>query len=97
MTLPLALSASDQRLWILALVVAVVVLTVVTFLLLRILVTARTIRGLVLGIWTGGKRIAANTVNIAHLERTNHLAGALLQSAAGIAASAERIGKATKP
>ena len=90
------MTSDDRALWIAALVVAVVVLTVVTLLLHRIYVTARTIRALVLAIWTGGKRIAANTVNIAHLKRTNHLAGALLDSAEGIAAAADRIGKATK-
>lgn len=95
--LPLALSAADQQRWILALVVALVVLSVVSFLLHRVLVAARTIHGLVRSIWTGGKRIAANTVNIAQLERTNHLAGVLLKSAEGIASSAERIRKGTEP
>ena len=87
---------TDQQLWLLALGVALVVVAVVTVLLQWILVTAREIHRLVLAIWTGGKRIAGNTVNIAQLQRTNHLAGALLDSASSIASSATRISKATK-
>lgn len=86
---------TDEQLWLLALGIAVVVVVVVTVLLHWILVTAREINRLVLAIWTGGKRIAANTVNIAQLQRTNHLAAALLASASSIASSATRIGKAT--
>jgi len=85
-----------MNLWVIALVIAAVVLVVVTVLLQLILMTARRIHVLVGNIWTGGKRIAANTVNIAQLERTNFLAGSLLESAGSIAAAAERIGKATK-
>lgn len=87
---------SDRELWLLALGIALVVVVVVTVLLQWILVTAREIHRHVLAIWTGGKRIAANTVNIAQLQRTNHLAGMLLASASTIASSATRIGKATK-
>ena len=85
----------DQELWLLALGIAVVVLLVVTVLLHQILLTARGIHRGVLAIWTGGKRIAANTVNVAQLKRTNYLAGALLSSASSIASAAARIGKAT--
>ncbi len=81
--------------WVAALVVAAVTVVVVTILLHAILVTAREIHRLVAGIWTGGGRIAANTTNVAHLARTNFLAGELLRSASGIAEGAERIGKAT--
>lgn len=81
--------------WIAALVLAAVVLVVVAALLHSILTTARRIHALVGAIWTGGKRIAGNTVNIAQLERTNFLAGSLLDSAGSIASAAERIGKAT--
>jgi hypothetical protein len=91
-----ALSPEDQTRWVVALAVAVVVVLVVTALLQAILVTARRIHRLVSDIWTGGTHIAGNTVNIAHLARTNHLASALLESAGSIAAAAERIGKATK-
>ena len=86
----------DRELWLLALGIALVVVAMVTVLLHQILVTAREIHRLVLAIWTGGKRIAANTVNVAQLQRTNHLAGALLSSASSIASSAARISKATK-
>jgi hypothetical protein len=96
MTVLQALAPGDQERWILALAVAVVVVLVVTVLLQMVLVTARRIHRLVGDIWTGGTQIAGNTVNIAHLVRTNYLAGALLASAGSIAAAAGRIGKATK-
>jgi len=86
---------ADQELWLLALGIAAFVLVVVTVLLHQILLTAREIRRGVLAIWTGGKRIAANTVNVAQLQRTNYLAGGLLSSASSIASAAARIGKAT--
>ncbi len=85
-----------MNLWVVALIVAAVVLVVVTVLLHLIFSTARRIHRIVGDIWTGGKRIAGNTVNIAQLERTNYLAGALLESAGSIGQAAERIGKATK-
>lgn len=84
-----------MNLWVIALVVAALVLVVVTVLLHLILKSAENIHRAVSDIWTGGKRIAGNTVNIAQLERTNFLAGALLESAGHIASAAERIGKAT--
>lgn len=89
------MTAEIETLWTVALVVSVVVVLVVTVLLHLILRTARRIHVLVSRIWTGGTHIAANTVNIAHLERTNFLAGSLLASAAGIASAAGRIRKAT--
>ena len=95
MNLPLALSAGAQQRWVLALVLGVVVLGVVVTLLQMILMTARRIHATVSDIWTGGTHIAANTVNVAHLKRTNHLAGSLLRSASSIASAAERIRKAT--
>ncbi len=85
-----------MNLWVVALAIAAVVLGVVTALLHMIYRTTQRIHGLVGSIWLGGKRIAGNTVNVAQLERTNFLAGALLESAGSIALAAERIGKATK-
>ena len=85
-----------MNLWVLALVLAAVVLVVVAALLHTIFKTTQRIHRHVADIWTGGKLIAGNTVNIAQLERTNFLAGALLESAGSIASAAERIGKATK-
>lgn len=85
-----------MNLWVLALAIAAVVLVVVTVLLHMIYTATQRIHRLVGSIWTGGKRIAGNTVNVAQLERTNFLAGALLESAGSIASAAERIGKATK-
>jgi hypothetical protein len=92
----LALDPTTQHRWVATLVAAAVIIAVVTFLLHRILVAAREIHRLVGAIWIGGKRIAANTVNIAGLERTNYLASILLGSAGNIASSAARISKATK-
>ena len=85
-----------MSLWVTALIVAAVVLVIVTALLHMIFTATRRIHRLVGDIWIGGKRIAGNTVNIAQLERTNFLAGALLESASSIASAAERIGKATQ-
>lgn len=81
--------------WWLALGIGAVVLIVVVILLELIARTARRIHRGVSAIWTGGTHIAANTVTIAQLERTNHLAGALLASAGRIAQAADRIRKAT--
>ncbi len=81
--------------WWIALGITVVVALVVAVLLEMIVRTARRIHAGVSRIWTGGTHVAANTVTIALLERTNHLAGALLESAGGIARAAGRIRRAT--
>lgn len=81
--------------WIGALVIAVVVVMVVAVLLELIVRTAKRIRASVSDIWTGGKRIAGNTVTIALLEQTNVEAGALLGAAGRIAHSCKRIEAAT--
>lgn len=81
--------------WWIALGLTAVVALVVAILLELVVRTARKIHGGVSQIWTGGTHIAANTVTIALLQQTNHLAGALLDSAGGIARAASRIRRAT--
>lgn len=80
-----------HQLWIITLVVAVVVVLVVAVLLEMIVRTARDIHQLVHEIWTGGKRIAQNTITLAILRDTNEYAGMILGSASEIAKSASRI------
>lgn len=74
-----------QRIWIVTLVVYGVVLAVVALLLTLILRTAREIRGGVSAIWTVGQQVANNTVQIALLNTTNHLAADILGAAGGVA------------
>ncbi len=80
-----------QQLWTITLILAVVVVLVVAVLLEMIVRTARDIHELVHEIWTGGKRIAQNTVTLALLRDTNTFAGMILGSASEIAKSAARI------
>ena len=80
-----------QQLWTIALVLAVVVVLVVAVLLELIVRTARDIHALVQQIWTGGKRIAGNTVTLAVLRDTNVFAGMILGSASEIAKTTSRI------
>ena len=72
------------RVWAITLVIFAVVLVVVAVLLTLIVREARRIRGGVAEIWNVGQKIANNTVHIALLDRTNHVAAQLLQSAKGV-------------
>ena len=74
-----------QQVWTLSLVIFTVVLVVVALLLTLILVTAKQIHGGVSAIWTAGQQVANNTVQLALLHRTNHLAGQILASAGNVA------------
>ena len=89
------LDPGTQQLWFISLGVAVVVVIVVAILLEMIVRTARGINELVHSIWTGGKRIAANTVTIALLGETNDIAGKILGSASEIAKASSRIRQIT--
>jgi hypothetical protein len=89
------ISDTALQLWWLALGLALVVVLVVAVLLQLIVRTAHRIHQAVSAIWTGGTHIAQNTVTLALLQRTNHLAGGLLESAGRIAAAAGRIRRAT--
>lgn len=73
-----------QKMWTITLVIYAVVLAVVAVLLTLILRAARDIRAGVSAIWTVGQRVASNTIHIALLDTTNHVAGRLLHSAGGI-------------
>ena len=75
-----------QRVWMLTLVIYAVVLVVVATLLALILKAARDIRAGVSMIWTVGQQVANNTIHVALLDTTNHIAGGILQCARGVVA-----------
>jgi predicted PurR-regulated permease PerM len=89
------MDASTQQFWIISLVAAVAVVIVVAIVLELIVRTARQINELVHQIWTGGTRIAQNTVTLALLRDTNDLAGRILGSASEIAKAVSRIRQQT--
>jgi hypothetical protein len=76
-----------QRMWSITLVVYAVVVVVVAVLLTLVLRAAREVRSGVSEIWTTGQRVANNTIHIALLDTTNHIAADILASAAGIVAA----------
>lgn len=73
-----------QRMWVITLVIYAVVLIVVATLLTLILRAARDIRAGVSAIWTVGQQVANNTIHIALLDTTVHIAGEILECAKGI-------------
>ena len=73
-----------QRMWIVTLVIYAVVLLVVGALLALILKAARDIRAGVSMIWTVGQQVANNTIHIALLDTTNHVAVEILDCAKGV-------------
>jgi hypothetical protein len=87
--------------WTWSLVGGGVVILIVAALLLAIIVTARSIDNHALEIWKVGKSIAANTVSIWMLNRTNHIAREILTTAqsmdAAVKSLAEKLGKGTAP
>ena len=83
------MTVAVQQIWMLTLAIFVVVLLVVAALLTLILLTAKRIHGGVSAIWTVGQKVANNTIHLAMLQRTNHLAGQILDSAGRIAAATE--------
>lgn len=76
-----------QQVWLVSLSVFVVVLVVVAVLLTLILSISKQIHAGTAAIWTVGQRIANNTVHLALLNRTNHVAARILASAGGVAAA----------
>jgi hypothetical protein len=70
-----------QRMWTITLVVYGVVLVVVAVLLALILGAARQVLAGVAAIWTVGQQVANNTIHVALLDTTVHVAGEILQSA----------------
>ncbi len=85
------LNMTVAQFWWLVLGLGLVVVLVVAVLLIVIAAAARRIEGAAWDIWTAGKAIAANTVNIVHLQQTNATAGKILTVANGIAAGAGSI------
>lgn len=73
-----------QRMWVITLVMYAVVLVVVATLLTLILRAAKDIRIAVSAIWTAGQQVANNTIHIALLDTTIHIAGEILECAKGI-------------
>ncbi len=78
-------------LWWLTLGIAAVVILVVAALLVWIARAAERIDAHALEVWTAGKSIAANTVQIWHLHKTNEIAGEILATAQAIAGVAGSI------
>ena len=76
-----------QRMWVITLIVYAVVLVVVATLLTLILRAAKDIRAGVSAIWTAGQQVANNTIHIALLDTTIHIAGEILGCARGTIAS----------
>ena len=74
-----------QRVWTVSLVIYAVVLIVVVVLLRLILGEASRIRAGASEIWNVGQKIANNTIHIALLDTTNHVAAQILTSAVGVA------------
>lgn len=73
-----------QRIWTLTLVVYGVVLIVVAVLLALILGAARRVLAGVAAVWTVGQQVASNTIHVALLDTTIHVAGEILESAKGV-------------
>jgi len=77
-------SETVQRIWIVTLVIYAVVVLVVATLLTLILRAAKHICDGVSAIWTAGQQVANNTIHIALLDTTIHIAGDILECAKGI-------------
>jgi hypothetical protein len=90
--MPNASPDTIQQMWITTLVVYAVVLVVVAALLTLILRAAREVRTGVSTIWTIGQQVANNTIHIALLDTTNHVAAEILASAKGIVAATAAMG-----
>ncbi|MFN2385560.1 MAG: hypothetical protein ABR576_04650 [Thermoanaerobaculia bacterium] len=82
---------TDMTLWQISWAIGLVVVLIVAALLLIIIAAARSIDKRANEIWIAGKQIAANTVSIWMLQKTNAVAGDILATAKGIAAGAGAI------
>ena len=81
-----------EQVWWMTLGIFVVVLMVVAALLTLILREAKRIHAGVSEIWNVGQKVANNTIHIALLDQTNHVAGRILASAKGIVGATAQIG-----
>ncbi len=80
-----------MTLWKISWAIGAVVVVIVAVLLLMILAAAKSIDRTAKAIWQAGKEIAGNTVSIWMLQKTNVVAGEILETAKGIAAGAGAI------
>ncbi len=80
-----------MTLWKISWAIGALVVVIVAVLLLVIIAAARSIDKRANEIWLAGKQIAANTVSIWMLQKTNVVAGDILTTAKGIAAGAGAI------
>ena len=85
------LDMTIAQFWWLVLAIGLVVILVVAILLMLIIQAANRIDRHALEIWGAGKNIAANTVQIWQLQKTNAVAGDILGTAGVIATVAESI------
>ena len=83
--------ADVVTLWWVTLAIAAVVIVVVAALLIAIVIAANRIDKHAAAIWTAGKDIATNTIQIWQLQKTNTVAGQILETAQAIASGAESI------
>lgn len=81
----------NMTLWQISWAIGALVVVIVAVLLLVIIAAARSIDKRANEIWIAGKQIAANTVSIWMLQKTNAVAGDILATAKGIAAGAGAI------
>lgn len=80
-----------MTLWKISWAIGAVVVLIVAVLLIMIILAARSIDKHAAAIWLAGKQIAANTVSIWMLQKTNGVAADILTTAQGIAAGAGAI------
>jgi hypothetical protein len=80
-----------MTLWKISWGIGAAVVVIVAALLLIIIAAARSIDRRAAAIWEAGKQIAANTVSIWMLQKTNAVAAEILSTAQGIAAGAGSI------
>lgn len=73
-----------QQIWTITLVIYFVVVIVVAALLTTVLMTSKKIHGGVSAIWTVGQQVANNTIHIPLMNRTNYIAGQILEAAKGV-------------
>ncbi|MGQ0571876.1 MAG: hypothetical protein ACT4P5_20420 [Armatimonadota bacterium] len=95
--MPVAASTQTIHLvWGVSLLLGVVVIIVVAVLLNAVVASARRILHVASNIWTDGQRVANNTVQIALLDRTNHLFAGILAEAPPLARATGQIAEATR-
>lgn len=85
------LNVTIAQFWWMVLALGLVIVLVVAALLIAIIVSARRIERAAADIWTVGKQIAGNTVQIWQLGETNTTAKAIYGVALDIAAGAQSI------